>query len=358
MRLIAGLTGVGLLLGAITFPGAAAAWERIQERSDEVVDAAGLRALEVENSRGSIEVRPSGDGRIHLAATKVVRAETRGHAEELAREIEVTTDRREGRYVITVHYARHTNVHVGFFQLFSGFELPLAEVRMVIEAPAALIVRLTAASGDLTTEGRSGAQTLETRSGDITVRDARGVLEASSASGDLAVSGVQAARLRSLSGDVSLAGARGPVRVTTTSGNVEVKGASDSLSLESTSGDVSADTAPRGLWAGTVSGDISVHEVAGEIRARSTSGGITLGLAAPLRRVDASSQSGEVHVTIAHGVGATLDLHSTSGTLDVNLPLALDKAERHAILGRVGSGGAPVTLRSTSGDITVESGDR
>ena len=118
------------------------------------------------------------------------------------------------------------------------------------------------------------------------------------------------------------------------------------------------DAAPHGLAAGTVSGGIEAPAVAAWADLHSSSGDIGLGLQAPLKRAEVSSVSGAVRTRIAAGVGCDLDARTSSGTIDVGLPLTLSTVDRHAVAGRVAGGGASVSLHTSSGDITVERGGR
>ena len=339
-------------------PGPAAATDTLREQSDLVLDPAGWKSLEVENARGSIGVRSSADGRVHLVAVKIVHGLTRRQSAETARQIEVTTDKVEGHYLVSVRYPPRSDVRIGFWDLMSGVEFPRAQVRLDIEAPPGLTLRLRSSSGDLTSENRTGPQVLTARSGDITVRGARGPVEASTSSGDVSATDIGAARLRASSGDISVHGARGPLAIQTASGDIQVKGAADSLRLTASSGDIEVDAAPHGLAAGTVSGGIEAPAVAAWADLHSSSGDIGLGLQAPLKRAEVSSVSGAVRTRIAAGVGCDLDARTSSGTIDVGLPLTLSTVDRHAVAGRVAGGGASVSLHTSSGDITVERGGR
>ncbi len=341
---------------AVAGPRSAAAADTLREQSDQVFDPAGWTLLEVENPRGSIEVRPSADGRVHLVALKIVHGLNRRRSTETASQVEVTTDRIEGRFVISVRYPPRTDVRIGFWDLVSGVEFPRAQVRIQIEVPRTLPLRLRSSSGDLSSEDHTGPQTLESRSGDITVRGARGALEATTTSGDLSAVDVAGGRLRASSGDVTVEGARGPLAIRTTSGDIAVKGASDSLRLEASSGDIHVESAPHGLSAETTSGAIEAPAVGGWALLRSSSGDIGFGLRAPLRRAEASSINGSVTARLASGPGYTLEARTTNGTIDVSVPLTLSTADRHVVTGKVAGGGAPVTLRTSSGDITILSG--
>jgi hypothetical protein len=338
--------------------GPAVASNTLREQSNLVLDPAGWKALEVENPRGPVDVRSSSDGRVHLVAVKIVHGQTRKQSARIAQQIEVTTERIEGRYVVAVRYPQRSDVRIGFWDLVSGVEFPRAQVRLEIEAPPGLSLRLRSSSGDLSSEDRTGPQTFETRSGDVTVRGARGPLEASTTSGDISATTIGAARLRASSGDVTVSDARGPLSVRTSSGDIQVKGAADSLRLTASSGDIQVDAAPRGLAAETNSGEIDAPEIAGWAHLRTSSGEIGLGLRAPLRRAEISSVSGNVRARIASGLGCVLDARTTSGTIDLAIPLTLGTSDRHAVSGRVAGGGAAVELHTISGDITVESGGR
>ena len=67
--------------------GTASAADTLREQSDLVLDTRGWKALEVENSRGPVELKPSTDGQMHLVAVKIVHGRDRAQSTSLAREI-------------------------------------------------------------------------------------------------------------------------------------------------------------------------------------------------------------------------------------------------------------------------------
>lgn len=349
---------VGALASVLPGPSPAAAADVIREQSEQTLDPAGWKMLEVENARGTTAIRPSPDGRVHLVALKIVRALDRRQSEQAAERIEVTTERIEDRFVITVHYPQRSDVHVGLWDLFSGIEFPRSELRLDIQAPAALPLRLRSSSGDFTTEGRAGAQLIDTHSGDVVIRGARGPIDVNTTSGDLRCSDIRAARIRTTSGDITIEGIQGPLDARATSGDLVVKSAEDSVRISTSSGDVHVDTAPRGLTVATASGDIEATDVAGWALLSTLSGDLGVGLRAPLRHADATTVNGSIRLRLAPGLGCTLDARTTSGTIDVAVPMTLSQADRHRVSGRLAGGGPPVTLHSSSGDIDVLGGGK
>jgi DUF4097 and DUF4098 domain-containing protein YvlB len=181
----------------------------------------------------------------------------------------------------------------------------------------------------------------------------------STTSGSVVGSALARAKVHSVSGDVTLDDARGPLDVQTTSGDIEVRGVADALGLGTVSGSITVDRAPQGIDAGTTSGDIDVQGMAaGVVRLRSISGEVRLGLERRLSRADVSTVSGDIQLRLAEDLGCSLRLTSTGGTLDSSVPLQIRTASRHEMSGVVRGGGPPVVLHSASGDIAVTGGGR
>ena len=337
---------------------AAADRDVVREQSDQTVEVLGFTTLEIVNARGRVDLVPSPDAKIHLTALKIVRAVGRERAEELARSIVVETAIREGRYLIEVRYQKRHNVRINFWDFFKvdGVRLPGYEVRITCQVPRGLPVTVRESSGDIRSEGLSGAQVLKSSSGDIEVESAGGSLEVSSSSGDLRVLSVRQALVKSVSGDVVVRQAAGPLRVSTSSGDITVSGAGDSLTLASVSGDIRADRAPRGLDVGTSSGDVVAHGLSGSVRVGTSSGDVRLSLVESVRAVEAKTSSGEIRLQLDPAVGCALDMTTSSGTIDVNLPMQMKNVSRRHVSGSIRGGRAPVGLHTSSGDITVMGG--
>ncbi len=351
-----------LAAGALVLVLAAApagATETLREQSGRVVSGAGLTGLEVENPRGTIEVRPSADGRLHITALKIVRAAGRGEARELADATRVEARADGERYRMRVSYPQRQVVHVGFWELFrEGVVLPQTEVRLTLEAPAGLAVRLTSTSGDLATADLAGRQTLETTSGDIQVEEAIGPVSIASTSGDVQASFGGRARVRTVSGDITVDRAAHALDAHSTSGDLVVRDAADSLVLGSVSGDIHVQRAPHGVTAGTTSGGIVVHAVEGSCQLDTSSGDVDAAFGPRLARAEITSGSGDLVARLAPGLGAALDLRTSNGSIDVSVPLEVKTVTRRMVSGRVGGGQVPVVIRSSSGDIQILSGGR
>ena len=347
---------VALAVGAV---GPAVADEHVwREQSEKTVEARGIEAIEIINSRGRVDLLPSPDGKLHLSALKIVRVRGRERAEELARGIVVETATHGRQLTVEVVYQKRRSIQIGFWDLFrvDGVTLPRYEVQITCQVPRGLSVSVHESSGDIRSEDIAGPQVLKSTSGDVEVSSPGDRVEASSTSGDVNASGLRQARVRSVSGDIVIRQVAGALRASTTSGGITVTGAQDSLALSSTSGDIRTDSAPHGLEAGTSSGEVTAQGVSGVVKVSTSSGDVRLSVREPLRGIDASTSSGEIRLRLDPAVACVLEMRTSSGALEVTLPMEMRTVSRRSVAGTIRGGKTPVVLHTSSGDITVVSG--
>jgi hypothetical protein len=351
-------TWLSMTLLTLTLATAQARAEVLRESSSQTAAATGVRAVSVENSRGATTVTASADGQIHITALKEVRAGTSSQRRQLAEEITVSAGNSGGTYTVRVNYGNSGSFHLGFWDLVNGVDLPRSDLKLTLAIPPALPLTLHSASGDLSTAGLTATQWLESASGDMEIRDAQGDVQATTLSGDVQASGLARARLRTSSGDCEVEGVSGPISVRTGSGDITVRGAKDSLDLSSSSGDLDIERAPRGVRARTASGRIGVTSAAGAIELESSSGDVEIGIHDPLARADIGTESGDVDATLDDLSGASIHVETSSGTIDATATMRVKSADRHTLVANIGTSRAPLSIRTSSGDIHVTSGGR
>jgi hypothetical protein len=349
-------------LAALLLAAPAVASSRYTEQSDRTFEAKGLRAVEVENSRGDVDVVSSTDGLVHVTAIKTCRGRDRADAQKHAGEVTVTAGVEGDRCVIRVKYPKRVDIQVNLWDVLSGKDDsgewgPNHEVRLQLQVPPVLALQVESVSGDIAARGLAGGQTLHSTSGDITADAAGGALEVKTVSGDARLGGRGRAVVRTTSGDVSTT-FDGPVDARTVSGDIAVPSAGDSLVLATTSGDISVTDSPRSLAAATSSGELDVTSARGAVTLSSTSGGISLGLKAPLGGASLNNASGDIELELAPGLDATLELATSSGDIESDVPLVLQGHGRQYLNAQYGRGGAIVKARTVSGDLHVTSGGR
>ncbi len=155
------------------------------------------------------------------------------------------------------------------------------------------------------------------------VRTGSGVrVSGSTGSGDIRLTRVGPVDLTVHSGDLAVTDAAGPVTLRTNSGDITLTGASSNVDVHTDSGDIQG----RNLSAGTVraeatSGDITLDlATVGAATAETTSGDIEVRVPDHSCRIDANATSGDVHVNVTSdpGSGHVLTLRATSGDITVS----------------------------------------
>jgi len=167
------------------------------------------------------------------------------------------------------------------------------------------------------------------------------------AGGDLQVSTVSAAQ--------ELHGLQGKFQLSTISGNIHLVSLQGDLQISTISGNVyTTDLQTGKLNLSAVSGDIDVAgSVSGTVEANTVSGQIHLDAPLGTGPYSFRSVSGDVSWKMPAAAPFTLELHTVSGDLSVNLPVTQYQAERGTRVWRVQGGGTAVRLNSVSGNLQV-----
>jgi DUF4097 and DUF4098 domain-containing protein YvlB len=189
-----------------------------------------------------------------------------------------------------------------------GFSFPRKGAVVVdIALPAGSRLNASAASANITADGRYTDCKFASASGDLAVGSVVGNLKADTASGGVAVNDISgSASVSTASGDATIGDADGDVKFRAASGALRVSRLHGNLSAQTASGDVTVATA--------VNGGVSAQTSSGEVVV-----GIAEGTSAEL---DLRTRSGEVRnlLTPSDGPAAgdeTLVVHARTGSGDV-----------------------------------------
>ncbi|MFN0109825.1 MAG: DUF4097 family beta strand repeat-containing protein [Blastocatellia bacterium] len=119
-----------------------------------------------------------------------------------------------------------------------------------------------------------------------------------------------------------------------------------------------------GVTIGQLAGEVGVSSVNGRVKVElagtvadlsSINGGVSVTMmklsAAGLR---VSSVNGGVEIGIRGDVNADVDVHGVNGGIDSDLPIsAQGEMKRGQLVGKIGSGGAPIKITSVNGGVTL-----
>jgi DUF4097 and DUF4098 domain-containing protein YvlB len=178
----------------------------------------------------------------------------------------------------------------------------------------------------------------------VTFPDDQRLLRRRSAGFDVSVTLPQDATCEAdtASADVECTGELAALTVRTASGDVHAGRVTGLADISSASGDVRLEQ-PGTARVKTVSGAISVDPAGGDVDGQTVSGDVLIGGVAA-GRISVKTTSGDITVAVAQGTGVQLDLSTLSGEASSELDHGGEAA---------GPADATVICRSVSGDVTV-----
>jgi DUF4097 and DUF4098 domain-containing protein YvlB len=171
-------------------------------------------------------------------------------------------------------------------------------------------------------------------------------LKASAASANITADGkFTDCKFASASGDLSVDSVMGNLKAQSASGGITVHDVSGSASVSTASGDVTVDVLDGEINFRAASGSLTVSHLRGNLNAQIASGDLTVASAIN-GSVSAQTASGEIMVGIAEGTAAQLDLHTRSGEVRNSLTESDGPAPGDEML--------VVHVRTGSGDVVVQ----
>ncbi len=167
-------------------------------------------------------------------------------------------------------------------------------------------------------------------------------LEARTSDGSLKVYGVNGSiALRTSDGAVDVSDVSGAVRLVASDGSIRIHNVSGTLESKSSDGRVTIDGKLSGVQVHTSDGSLDLTLAEGSQLTTSS-------------RVEASD--GRVTIRLPKTLAADLDIHTGDGHIDCQLPLTMsgyNSGGGHNIRGRLNSGGTPLTIHTSDGNVTI-----
>ncbi len=355
----------------------------VEEISGSIPAAPRVR---IESPSGAIELRGAAQQEIHYRIEKRVSAGSEESARRILAEYPLQVRRRGDLVEMLIEAGRD-----GGIQAHYTVTVPKSTAMAELETRGGSItareidgaLKASTAGGSIDVDRIGGAVELETRGGSITMGTLGGSVRAQTAGGNI--------KLSSSGGGVSVQTAGGGIDVGRAESSVRAQTAGGSIRIGSAGGDVTAQTAGGSVTIGeagrvtavTAGGSIQVDSARAMVRAETAGGSIRLSkCAGPVR---AETAGGSITAFIVAGRNEWADslLETSVGDITVHLPddlavtirAAIERAgARHSITsdfpltlhagegvgpreivgeGKLNGGGAPLRLRTTSGNIEI-----
>ena len=162
------------------------------------------------------------------------------------------------------------------------------------------------------------------------------------------------AQLKTVDGDVQLAGIHGEVDINSVDGDLKVSQVSGELKLKTVDGDTTINHHKGPMTVKTVDGDLILREIYGSIQGKTVDGDVEIELVGqPKEDSEIETIDGNIDLTIGDDVGVTVDAHVSDG--DIDIPFTAESIKKRGdsihIVAKAHGGGPQLLLKTRDGDI-------
>ncbi len=330
---------------------------KLEKEEKNSVPAAGKKALVVKNARGrTVIVGREGATSVSIVALKTAMGNDKDAAAELLDKISVQVSERGDEVVVETRDEGKWDNDWSFWSVVKGGRRS-AWVDYTIEVPQTFRAAAETASGEVRVSNLQGGADVTATSGDVSIRAVGGNSSARLTSGDLEVIDVNGdLSVSATSGSVVVDNVKGKLKIEGTSGDFRASRVAKDTDVQLASGDFVLEGCSGSVSFRAASGDAVMREVEGSVDASSSSGDIEV-LITPVvdRSFSLSTSSGDITVYYVpvKNFGFQLDVRTSSGSIEGDLPIRVTRADRRRLQGTVGSGAARLDIETASGDVTV-----
>jgi DUF4097 and DUF4098 domain-containing protein YvlB len=287
------LTLAAGLLFALPFA-AHAKIERVVEKTFAVQPGA---TLKVETQGGDITVRPGTDDEVRIVARQTIRAKSEAEADALLEKLELVFNQEGAEVRVSAKYPTRG----------AGFgSWPPVSMDFEITVPTAINLVLRTSGGDVRVGDLTGRVDVRTSGGDVKLGRIDGTVQAGTSGGD-----------------VDLVQATGAADLHTSGGDIEIETVINMVKAATSGGDVSAS------FVGPLKGDCSLSTSGGDVEVKVAADAVF--------QLDASTGGGKIK---AKGLALTIERGGVG---------------QSRLGGKVNGGGPLLKLRTSGGDIEIES---
>jgi hypothetical protein len=326
-----------------------------EERIASAVPLGAQTALRIETRTADVRLTTSPDDTVRILTYKRVQSMSERSIDALWKQIRVTMEREGNELVLRVREPERgtsrVTVQAGPWRMRRG-----VEIELTVAVPRNAKIGFVTERGDLEGHDLTQELTLELVTGDAELERLSGAVNVSATSGDVTLRDVSApVSVRSTSGDVEIERVKGPVTVRATSGGVTLSHIDGRVAVETSSGDIGLADANGSVRMSASSGEVTIDAHVDSLVVETSSGDLTASTTNAPGFVSLRTSSGAVVFTLPPGTGGELDAQTSTGAMSVSSALDVTQMSRNHLSGRLGGKGT-TTIRTSSGDIKIESG--
>jgi DUF4097 and DUF4098 domain-containing protein YvlB len=315
------MPGLLLLYGALALSPLRAA---AADTFDRTLTVSGPVRLELNNGSGSVEIRGSADGKVHIFGKVTAGWSMFGSSEKSIQEVAANPPIEQHDTVVRIG---------GNSSMFHN-----VSIEYKIEVPHDTDVDASVASGGMTIDSVRGPVKANSASGYLHVYSVERDTQVSAASGSIDVANIGGIlRVSSASGDIVLSNVKGDLKVNAASGSIRVTNPGDRVDASSASGSIEVNGAKN---------DLKIHAISGSVN--------VTGDPSASRYWELKSVSGSIDIRVPTNASFLLTAETTSGNIRTNIPVILEEQGKHSLRAHIGSSSGRIEVHTVSGGVDLQ----
>jgi len=311
--------------------------------------ASAIKALNVRTSGGSINVAgQSGEAKVEV----YIRANNWNGKAELSRE---ETEERLKDYELTVAMEGETLVCKSKRKNENGNQdwKKSLSISFKITVPEKTATDLATSGGSIKLAKLSGNQSFATSGGSLHLDDLSGIVKGRTSGGSIQLANCHdQLDLATSGGSIKADACKGDIKLVTSGGSINLMQVDGNVRATTSGGSIKGDGIKGELVASTSGGSIRLMGVAASLKASTSAGGIHAEITSLGKYLNLSTSAGGIHVQMPLNKGLDLDLRANRVNVG-DLSNFNGTMEKDRVNGKLNGGGTLVTMRASSGSISV-----
>lgn len=194
---------------------------------------------------------------------------------------------------------------------------------------------------------------LQSSNGNLVVHDTKNSSQLKTSNGNVTLERIQSwCNVRTSNGDVTARVIGGDLTVESSMGDVSAEDVNGHLSIDGSNGDITAVRIHGDTWIKTSMGTVDLTTTHGTVYANTSTGDIDL-VTSHSTQIELQSSLGEITCRAPHAFLGSVSMKTSLGDLECGFPV-MGKIKSSKIEGTVGTGEGVITLKTSTGDITLK----
>ncbi|MEZ4900349.1 MAG: hypothetical protein R2822_00520 [Spirosomataceae bacterium] len=222
-----------------------------------------------------------------------------------------------------------------------------------IIVPEKTTTDLTTSGGSIKLAKLSGIQNFTTSGGSLHLDDLSGNIKGRTSGGSIHLTNcTDQLDLTTSGGSIKADACKGDIKLVTSGGSIQLHQMSGNVRATTSGGSIKGGNIKGELVASTSGGSIHLTEVAAALKASTSAGSIDAEITSLGQYLNLSTSAGGIHVQMPLNKGLDLDLRANRVNVD-DLQNFNGTKEKNRINGKLNGGGTLVTMRASSGSISI-----